>query len=307
MTGVARGPGPAGSAGPFPDPADWESAVFCLIGPDSVRRQLVRPILDRFAADGLHPSNWRSVEVTSAQVDAMTEANVKAAGQAYRYRCLDVLFSLGPSLALRLWDRRGRSADRLYRDCAVLKGASDPARARPGTIRRDLGSINAVLSLLHVSDSPPDSARESLVILGSAGDVQPPGWRDPGGLGQWLDLTARSRPAERRSFEDVLLAVRSRILIALDDCAQLDGIPTDPPAGWLLSTDVAALPQESLRHVDSRLVELLTASWQPDRPQPDIDRADRLLRGIGTGLDPWERAVLATSTYFASARSTSSA
>ncbi|MEV4114742.1 nucleoside-diphosphate kinase [Nonomuraea sp. NPDC049695] len=275
-------------------PACWDRHVFCLIGPDAVRRHLVGPILERFATAGLRPDGWRCLQLTSHQIDTMHELAMVRSSQAYRFRCLDLLFALGPSILLRLADVRPDLGD-IYARATAAKGASDPKDAAPGTIRHDLRAINVVMSLLHTSDSPADAARESDLLL--TGDDAHHVWNDPRELPDLIAVTSRRR-VENRLFGDVLADIRTRVLLAL--WPQL-GSAARSEAGRLaamghLGDPATGRKLASMIHpTASPLLDVLEADF--DRPI-DLRSVRGTLTGSGIDLDDWETAVLGTSMYF---------
>jgi nucleoside diphosphate kinase len=274
--------------------AEWDAQVFCVIAPDAVRRQLVGPILDRFAATGLRPAGWRLAELTSRQIDTMHELAMARSSQAYRFRCLDLLFGLGPSVLVRLADAEPHRGDP-YARAHAAKGASDPRDAEPGSIRHDLGAINVVMSLLHTSDSPADAATEVGLLLD--GIVPADRWRDPVELPELLAVLTVQAP-ERRMFGDVLAGVRARVISRLwavlgDEARAIAGRLA---AGRELGADHAgekiALAAQA---ADDPLLAVLATRF--DTPI-DLRTTERVLAGYGIGLDDWEAAVLGTSMYF---------
>lgn len=267
-----------------------DTDVFALIAPDCVRRGLVKDVLAAFASAGLSPVAWQLAEVGSREVDRMHEQVMARSTEVYRFRCLDLLFGLGPSLLLRLRDQdpgRGDPHQRAVR----CKGASrNPAH---GTIRHDLRAINVVLSLLHTSDSPADSRRESELI--AAKDAWLPAQELPGFTGV---LTAPH--PERRGFRDVLAGVRARVIAVLWDDLDADGraLAGDlAGCGGLGDAGAGARVAELLarRHP---LADVLRAPMDPTGDLRQIDLVARRLSGWGIDMDPWERTVLGTSLYF---------
>lgn len=281
----------------------WQDRVFCMLGPDCLRRHLTRPALDRFREAGLEAVRWHVTAVSPVRIDAMSEAQGAGPGQVYRYRALDALFELGPALLLVLLDLRGRPAAELYDMTARLKGDARPERAKPGTIRHDLHAINVVLSLLHLSDSPRASAREAAILLGG---TTWPGQR--GGLDEAVELLENSQPKETRLFPEVLAAVRGRIVLALWPLLSPDGRRlatqlaakgqlSEPDAGERLAAGLA-----EAAHGTAGLTGLLRARFDGTGPAPAMPEVQRLLRAHRIGLDPWEYTVLSTSAYFPSRR-----
>ena len=282
---------------------DWNRSVFGLISPDALRRHLAPQILARLREAGVTPTGWRSVRIGGAQIDAVADIQKAGAGQTFRYRPLDALFAIGPALALRLQDQQERPPEQLYGDLQRLKGRTTPGASEAGTIRHDLGLINAVLSLVHLSDSPSNSAQESRVILGPVAEDPDRAWAPADGLAGYLDaLTAGLQP-ERRRFGDVLTAVRGRIAAALwtelteagrrtvADLVQR-GALAEPAAGTRIA---AELSPAALAHP---LADVLRLPFTPGGPPVDIADVQGLLRLHGCALDTWEFVVLATSIYF---------
>jgi hypothetical protein len=191
-------------------------------------------------------------------------------------------------------DRQQSSHERLR----LAKGPSDPSRSGPGTIRGDLGSINAMLSLMHCADSPADSAREGPIFAGPGGFTH----GDPAELRTMLGLLEMSRPREGRGYREVLAGLRARALAgAWDDVPR----PVRKTAGAMLEAGVAELaaPASGERLAallpDAHpLAALLGADFTPRSPGPDPQRVNVLLATFGTGIDDWESLVLATSRQF---------
>jgi hypothetical protein len=210
---------------------------------------------------------------------------------------------LGESLAIRLDDTRGRRPDDFYRELRTLKG-STPEKSKKGSIRHDLGCVNAVMSLLHISDSAENSASESAAILGAGPAAA---WREPSQLGGYLSLLASTQPWESRDFSGVLTAVRGRVIAALwadlpargrELAAKLAGSGqlAEPEAGALIA---AELPRAAAaRPLAAVLARAFTPADGPAGTAAELGNVPLLLELHGCALDPWERAVLATSCYF---------
>jgi len=265
--------------------SEWDAEVFCLVAPDAVRRHLVVPILSMFAARGLTPNGWCMRELTSLQIDTMHEFAMVRSTHAYRFRCLDMLFALGPSILLRLADNGGFDGSP-YARALEVKGASDPRDAAPGSIRYDLRAINVIMSLLHTSDGPAESRHESELLLDGSS------WRDTGELGDLLSIL-QAGPAEVRLFPEALMGLRRSILTELWPAL---GAEARAEAGRLTAAGELAAPragEKIARLATCRghpLLEILAAGF--DQPV-DVLRTPRTL-----GLDDWQTAVLFTSAYF---------
>lgn len=283
----------------------WRNSAFCLIAPDCLRRHLGKAVLGRLRDAGCALGGWLPVRIGGSQIDMVAAIQGVGAGKAFHYRALDSLFALGPALAVRLDDTRGRAPEDFYRELSTLKG-STPERSRPGSIRRDLGCVNAVMSLLHISDAPENSARESRAVLGSA--AEPAAFLGAAELDGYLDLLISSEPREHRGFDEVLTAVRGRIIAAMWPevpargrrlAAELldSGEFAQPKAGAQVAAELGA------RAAGDPLVMVLTRSFTPADGPAEIGDAPLLLRLRGCGLDSWEHTVLATSCYFEPVRS----
>jgi nucleoside diphosphate kinase len=282
------------------DEIDSNRTVFALICPDALARHLGIAVLDRIATAGFAPVAWRVLWHRPAGLDSFHERNITSVWKAYRYRLVDQLFAFGPVIAMLVadahpvGDRHQSSHERL----GLAKGPSDPAGSGPGTIRGDLGSINAMLSLMHCSDSAADSARESSVFAGPGGLT----YGDEGELRMMLGLLETSRPREDRRHREVLAGLRARTLAAAwEDLPR----PVRKTAGAMLEAGIAelAVPGSGERLAAllpgrHPLAALLGADFTPCSPGPDPERVSVLLATFGAGIDDWESLVLATSRRF---------
>jgi nucleoside diphosphate kinase len=283
--------------------SDWSHSVFGLISPDAVRRHLAPQVLSRLEEVGVVPTGWRSVRIGGAQIDAVADIQQAGAGQTFRYRPLDALFRLGPAIALRLGDRLARTSEELYADIIRVKGRTTAGCFEPGTIRHDLGLINAVLSLVHLSDSPTNAALESRAILGAIAEESGRSWAAAETLAGYLAAAAAGHPVEGRGFTEVLSAVRARVVAVLwtelSDAGRRAfgdltgrGALADAGAGELLAAELSA---GSAHHP---LAAVLRMRFDPAGAIVDIADVQDLLHLYGCALDPWEYVVLATSIYF---------
>ena len=284
---------------------DSSQTIFTLICPDAVARHLGVAVLERIESAGFAPVAWRVIWHRPADLDSFHEQNITRVWDAYRYRLIDQLFAFGPAVALLVADQHPAgdghqgSHDRLR----LAKGPSDPASSGPGTIRGDLSSINAILSLMHCADSAADSARESHVFAGAGGFTR----GDQGELRTMLALLETNRQREDRGYREVLAGLRARTLAAAwQDLPR----PVRKTAGVMLEAGVSELAAPgsgerlaALLPDAHPLAALLGADFTPRSPGPDLDRVSALLATLGTGVNDWERLVLATSRRFAPRRS----
>jgi nucleoside diphosphate kinase len=272
--------------------------VLALLLPDALARHAALPILELLVDEGFEPVGHRLLAPTALELDAIFRVNVDAPWETYRYRSLDLLFRLGPGLALLLAGGGGSALERLRE----LRGGDDPTAAPPGSIHRRFGSVNAILSLLHVAASPADDAQARAIVFD-----RPP---EPDSVSTFAfcRLLAAGRP-ERRGFEDVLAGYRIRLAAALWELLRPAG--RDLVGAWTAEGRAAfarpgagaALAEHLDGSCERPLRECLAAEFEPGALTISPDRAWRSLEGFGISLDPWERLVLTTSAYFPPVRS----
>ena len=123
--------------------------TFAIVKPDAVRRNLVGEVLRRAEGAGLR--------IVAARFRHLTRAEAEGFYAVHRERpffaSLTEFMSSGPVLTLVL---EGDGAIARWR---TLMGATDPAKADAGTIRKDLGS-NVEQNATHGSDAPDTAAFE---------------------------------------------------------------------------------------------------------------------------------------------------
>lgn len=274
----------------------WDRTVFAMIYPDAVARHLGIRVLDRIEAAGFEPVAWRVLWHRPADLDRFHERNISQVWQAYLYRLIDQVFAFGPTVALLMADCRPVAAQTCHQRLRIAKGPSAPSDSDAGTIRGDLGSVNRVLSLMHSSDSAPDSAAQSAVFAGADGFGH---GTDRDQLRTMLTMLQASRPREERGYLGVLAGLRARLLaVAWDDLGEsgrgeASAILDAGPMALVMSDSgerlAAYLPDAH------PLAGLLRADFTPGAPGPDPHQARLTLAPFGIGLDEWECLVLATS------------
>jgi nucleoside diphosphate kinase len=289
----------------------WDRHIFSLIMPDAFSRQVAGAIIERMGSVGFVVRYASLVRVAPEQLDEVNAENIKHHWDSYRYRLLDRLFLSGPVLALVYEDISDR-ADDAHARVKRLKGATDPRLAAPGTIRRDLGGINAMLALMHAADTPARSLLEARLFLGDsmAGTDAPPYGTAAAGtdfpsVQILLALLAAPSP-ERRGFDDVLHGHRAQVLAAAwSDLT---------PAGRSLAEDALGSVGLAADAIGPKLAEalrpgpahpaydLLRAGWQPgllSLTERDLRRGQAALE---LPADPWADLVLLSSAQFAPRR-----
>ncbi len=123
--------------------------TLAIIKPDAMHRCLAGDIIKRIEASGLEIRALKLMHLTLAQAGAFYE--VHRARPFYRSLC--EYMSSGPVLIAVL---TGEGAIARWRD---LMGATDPAKAAAGTIRKDFGE-NIEQNAVHGSDAPETAAHE---------------------------------------------------------------------------------------------------------------------------------------------------
>src|SRR5947207_14120548 len=123
--------------------------TLAIIKPDAVKRGLAGKILAHLEAAGFVVRAARLVKLSTAQAEAFYAVH----RERPFYRALVTFMTSGPGLALAL-----------ERDDAVARlrdviGATDPAEAQPGTVRK-LYAASRERNAIHASDSPENAARE---------------------------------------------------------------------------------------------------------------------------------------------------
>ncbi len=118
-------------------------ATLAIIKPDAVKKQVIGDIIGRYEAAGLTPIAMRMTTLTNAEAEGFYAVH-KARPF---FGSLTAFMSSGPVVLLVL---DGDNAIKKNRD---LMGATDPAKADPGTIRAAHGT-NIEYNAVHGSDSP---------------------------------------------------------------------------------------------------------------------------------------------------------
>jgi len=123
--------------------------TLAIVKPDAVERGLAGEILKRIEASGLKINALRKIHLARAQAERFYEVHKER--PFYKGLC-DYMTS-GPVVIAVL------SGDRAITRWRELMGATDPAKAAPGTIRKDLG-LDVEKNAVHGSDAPETAAKE---------------------------------------------------------------------------------------------------------------------------------------------------
>ena len=124
--------------------------TFCLVKPDGVQRGLVGEIVRRFEARGLQLVAMKLIRISRELAE---QYYAEHRGKPFFPGLVEYVIS-GPAVAM-LWD--GENAVAVLRK---MMGATDPAKAEPGTIRADFG-LKIDRNVIHGSDSPESAKREA--------------------------------------------------------------------------------------------------------------------------------------------------
>jgi len=130
--------------------------TLAIVKPDAVARKLIGDILKRIEAAGLRICALKLMQLTRAQAQLFYE--VHKARPFFDSLC-DYMSS-GPLVIAVL---SGEGAIARWRD---LMGATDPAKAAPGTIRKDFG-VDVEKNASHGSDATDTAAREIAFFFGT--------------------------------------------------------------------------------------------------------------------------------------------
>ena len=123
--------------------------TFAIIKPDAVRAGNTGNIIDRIIAGGFHIRALKMIHQTRAQAEAFYEVH---RGKPF-YDGLTEFMSSAPCVVMVL-EKEG--AVKAWRD---LMGATDPAKADEGTIRKAFGA-SVGENATHGSDSDENAAIE---------------------------------------------------------------------------------------------------------------------------------------------------
>jgi nucleoside-diphosphate kinase len=135
--------------------------TLTIIKPDAVAKNVSGQIIARFEQAGLKVLAAKLVHLTPAQAGGFYIVHKERPF----YGSLCAFMTQGPCMPIVL---EGEGAIARLRD---LMGATDPAKAAPGTIRKDFAS-SIEANAVHGSDSPQSAAFE-IPYFFSATEIQP--------------------------------------------------------------------------------------------------------------------------------------
>jgi len=130
--------------------------TLTIIKPDAVAKNAVGQIIARFEQNGLKVLAARLIHLTPAQAGGFYIVHKERPF----YASLCAFMTHGPCMPIVL---EGENAIARLRD---IMGATDPAKAAPGTIRKDFAS-SIEANAVHGSDSPQSAAFEIPYFFGA--------------------------------------------------------------------------------------------------------------------------------------------
>ena len=123
--------------------------TLAIVKPDAVARNLVGEILQRAESAGLRIAAARFLHLTKVEAEGFYAVH----RERPFFSDLTDYMSSGPVMVIAF---EGDGAIATWRG---LMGATDPAKAEPGTIRKDLG-VNVEQNSTHGSDAPETAQTE---------------------------------------------------------------------------------------------------------------------------------------------------
>ncbi|MFX1397568.1 MAG: nucleoside-diphosphate kinase [Promethearchaeota archaeon] len=133
--------------------------TLIIIKPDAVRRKIIGEIISRFEKAGYKIINLRLVLITRE----LAEEHYAEHKEKAFYDNLLTFITSGPSIALIV------EGENIITSVRKLVGATNPAEADLGTIRRDfwdITSTNTSENIIHASDSEASAKREIALFFG---------------------------------------------------------------------------------------------------------------------------------------------
>jgi len=123
--------------------------TFAIIKPDAVERKLAGKILDRIEANGFNIVGMKKIKLSKAQAEGFYYVHKERPF----FNDLCAFMSRSPVIVLCL------EKENAIADWRTLMGATNPANAEPGTIRKDF-AVNIEENSSHGSDAPETAAFE---------------------------------------------------------------------------------------------------------------------------------------------------
>jgi nucleoside-diphosphate kinase len=135
--------------------------TLSIIKPDGVAKNLIGEVIRRFEAAGLRVVAARMVQLSQAQAEAFYAVH----RERPFYRDLVRYMTTGPVVVQVLEGEGAIAANRR------VMGATDPAKADAGTIRKDFAA-SIEENVVHGSDAP-ETARQEIAFFFAGTDLCP--------------------------------------------------------------------------------------------------------------------------------------
>lgn len=135
--------------------------TLSIVKPDGVQKNLIGEVYRRFEQAGLRIIAARMLRLSQAQAEAFYGVH----RERPFYRDLVRYMTSGPVMVQVLEGENAIEANRR------IMGATDPAKADAGTIRRDLAT-SIEENVVHGSDGPA-TARDEIAFFFAAADICP--------------------------------------------------------------------------------------------------------------------------------------
>lgn len=123
--------------------------TLAIIKPDAVERQLTGAIIQRIESAGFHVRAMRRVHLSRQQAEGFYAVH----RERPFFASLTAFMSSGPAVVMVL-----EAADAIKK-WRTLMGATDPAKADPGTLRKEFAQ-SIERNATHGSDAPETAAYE---------------------------------------------------------------------------------------------------------------------------------------------------
>jgi nucleoside-diphosphate kinase len=123
--------------------------TLAIITPDAVERQLTGAIIQRIESAGFHISAMRRMHLTRQEAEGFYAVH----RERPFFGSLTTFMSSGPAVVLVL------EAPEAIKKWRTLMGATDPAKADPGTLRKEFAQ-SIERNATHGSDAPETAVYE---------------------------------------------------------------------------------------------------------------------------------------------------
>ena len=139
--------------------------TLSIIKPDGVEKGIIGRIISRFESQGLKPIAVRMARLSQSEAEGFYAVH----RERPFFRSLVAFMVSGPVVLMVL---EGENAVAKNRE---IMGATDPAKAAEGTIRKDFAT-DIEKNTVHGSDSPA-TANVEIAYFFSGLDITPYGWK----------------------------------------------------------------------------------------------------------------------------------